>query len=191
MNRSISGTACILAAISVLVLPLQWVVAVLIAATIHELCHYLAVIAVGGQVHFLKIGSKGTVMEIGCLTQYQELICAIAGPAGSMMLFALYPLFPRTALCALVQGCYNLLPVYPLDGGRVLRCIVNILFPPHVAEYICNTVKWIVGLTVFICGIVGTFRYHLGIIPILAGGVLLGKILSGKIPCIADKLAVQ
>lgn len=191
MNRSVSGTACILAALMILVLPINWLIAAIAAAAFHELCHYLAVIVVGGQVYALKIWSGGIVMETGFLTRHQELICAIAGPAGSLVLVFLHQLFPRTALCALIQGCFNLMPVYPLDGGRILNSVANIVLPQHKAQFLCQIAEWVFGAAVFLAGMVGTFQYHLGIVPILTGGVLLSKIISGKFPCIAGKLAVQ
>lgn len=57
----------------------------------------------------------------------RELLCVLAGPAVSFSLLALARFFPRIAICGLVQGIYNLLPIYPLDGGKALRCMVSLL----------------------------------------------------------------
>ena len=117
----VSGWGCVALALTLLVLPLPWVAAAVLAAAVHELCHYLAIAALGGQVGRIAVGSGGAAMELGCLSPVRELLAAAAGPVGSLSLMLMGRFFPRLALCGLVQGLFNLLPIYPLDGGRILR----------------------------------------------------------------------
>lgn len=58
------------------------------------------------------------------MAAWKEALCALAGPVGSFSVVLLAEYFPEAALFGLVQGLYNLLPVYPLDGGRILRCLL-------------------------------------------------------------------
>ena len=55
----------------------------------------------------------------------QEFLSAMAGPAAGFLLVLLFPWFPRIAFSALVQSLFNLLPIYPFDGGRVIRSIMR------------------------------------------------------------------
>ena len=129
MGRRIEVTAgfCILWAFLLLVLPLGMIFAAGAAAVFHELCHALAIRLSGGRITRLTIGAGGMVMETAPMTPGWEICCALAGPLGSFILVLLYPLFPLLAFCALVQGCFNLLPIFPLDGGRALRCTVTLV----------------------------------------------------------------
>ena len=121
---SVSPFACVLAAMCVLMLPLRWLVAAFLAAAFHELCHILAVILCGGRVQSLKIGGRGAVISAGRMSTAKNIYCILSGPMGSLLLLLFAPWIPRIAICGLFQGLFNLLPIYPLDGGRALRCIL-------------------------------------------------------------------
>lgn len=117
--------ACLLGALLLLILPLHWLAAAVLAAGVHELCHLGAVYALGGRVLSFCIGPAGARMETDLQGRGRALLAALAGPAGSLLLLFLGRFLPHVAVCAAIQGLFNLLPLYPLDGGRVLRCCLE------------------------------------------------------------------
>ena len=169
-------------ALLLLTLPLNWLAAAVAAAAWHEGCHFLAVWLLGGRAGSFRVGLSGAVLDVAGLTPWAECLAALAGPLGGLMLTGLWRQFPRLALCAAAQSAFNLLPVYPLDGGRALRCCLDMLFPRHsrgigiAAEGIC------LGFLLAFCAVNRLF-------PLLIWGIL--TLLTRKRPCKASFLRVQ
>lgn len=163
-------------ALAVLVLPLQWLIAILLAALFHELCHYLAIRCCGGQIIGISADMGGARLEVAGLSNQQELVCALAGPIGGLSLLFLIRWIPRTAICGVFQSLFNLLPVYPLDGGRALRCGMEWILPLEQADRVCIWVRRISLGLVLGLGVYGTVFLGLGLMPLLLCGIIFGKI---------------
>ena len=124
-----------IAALLLLLLPLDWLAAAIAAALIHELCHILVLYALKGRISGIHIHAGGCVIESAVTGKWREFFCILAGPIGSFSLLLLCRMVPKMAVCGLFQGTYNLIPVLPLDGGRLLRLILYQLCP-ELAEAI-------------------------------------------------------
>lgn len=177
----ISSGFFFLGSMALLVLPLRWVFGVFIAAMVHELFHCFAVIFCGGQVLSLSFGAFGAKIEATSMSAGREALCALAGPVGSFSMLLIARHFPEAALCGLIQGAYNLIPLYPMDGGRVLKFLLP--------EDLCF------GIRIFtIVLISGLGVWMLPINPEMAMIVLLSiwiPVLQRKFSCKAHGLAVQ
>ncbi len=106
----------------------------------HELAHSLVAIRAGVRVHSITLHIFGGVSRLGseAKSPWDEFQIAIVGPVTSFALGALFlgvasvipPLSIGNCITSwlgyvnLGLGVFNLLPGFPLDGGRVLRAIV-------------------------------------------------------------------
>lgn len=179
----IDGIACIALAFILLILPSSWVIFAILAAGIHELFHILAIVLTGGRIRSIRIGLFGAEIATCPMSSGQELLCALAGPAGSLLLLCFLRLCPVVAFFGLFQGLYNLLPLYPLDGGRALRCFADLVFPEKIARVICRVTEHTVCIVLIILSAVTMFLSDLGIFPFLLTVTAVIKVFCGKISC--------
>ncbi len=106
----------------------------LLATALHELGHILCLHLTGAKVTALSLNLSGAVIETTPLGYGQEALCALAGPAVGLLLLLLGRKAPWLAFWGLTQSLYNLIPVYPLDGGRALRAVLCLILPLQKAE---------------------------------------------------------
>lgn len=94
-----------------------------IAATaLHEVGHVAAALALKVKVHQVGINRKGPYIRRACGTTTQNLAVTLAGPGMNLWLaFMFYRVSPNFALCNLLIGVINLLPIPASDGSRVLQ----------------------------------------------------------------------
>ena len=106
-----------------LMFPVRFLVGILMAALLHECGHLLAIRLTGGRVLAIRLHGSGARIETAPMEPGREALCALAGPGLGAVTILAWRVFPELALAGLVQTAFNLLPIYPLDGGRAVRNI--------------------------------------------------------------------
>lgn len=174
-----------------LLIPLDWVFAWFLAAAFHEMCHILLICLLKYRIYSIKTSITGMTMHTENMKQAHEMIVALAGPVGSLLLLFFARFIPAIALCAMFQSAYNLIPVFPYDGGRALRCFFLSVFPDIIGEKVFVVIE---NIFLILLGLVTAYfmiRFNLGLFPILMMLSVLLKKRILKIPCKASKQRVQ
>ena len=165
--------------------------AAFLGAFIHELCHVAVVKIFGKEITGIQIGVRGAQLYTEPMDGWREFICLAAGPAGSLMLTCFFRWLPLTAFCGCVQGLFNLLPLLPLDGGRMLLCILQPAIGLRRAEKIMSVIEIAVYGVLFFLIIFFWCVMKTGMWTFLALFLLFAQRMSGKIPCKLQQLGVQ
>lgn len=112
--------------------------AVIPCVAIHELGHLLALIILGNPPRALNAGLSGFSIDYAGKTEgFGRFAAALAGPLSGIA-FALLcarlgaelesPFLIMTAGVSCGLSLFNLLPVYPLDGGLALSAVLRAVF---------------------------------------------------------------
>jgi len=187
---SVHADFCVFLSMLLLIIPLKWGISWVLAATIHELFHYIALRICKVDIFAIHITARGASMETSPFTGSSELLCALAGPAGSLLLLVVGKYAPRVALCALMQAAYNLLPIYPLDGGRALQWALHRLFPQR-GELIQRIINIGTIGALLVLSIYALLRLELGLLPFLMVTGILHKNKYVNCPCKPSVKRVQ
>jgi Zn-dependent protease len=150
-----------------------WIVAFMLAlftcVTLHELGHAFAARHFGVHVPRILLLPIGGMAEMESIPRSPraEIIIALAGPAvnyliiGVLMIFVRFPAgldlkyfeltiagFGRSLVVVnLIMGVLNLLPAFPMDGGRVFRALLAMRLPYLRATKIAVVAGKVVALT--------------------------------------------
>jgi Zn-dependent protease len=140
---------------------LAWLVVIFACVVVHELSHCLVARRRGGTVHEIVLLPIGGVSRLEHLpeTAADEFAIAIAGPLASFGLAGVSALLVAASRQALlpidlvngsflarfvwfnaIVGAFNLLPAFPLDGGRVLRSLLERRYDLERATHIAASV---------------------------------------------------
>lgn len=170
-------------ALTLLLLPLKWVLAWFIASSVHELGHYFSLKAFRIHILSIRLYSGGVEMETEPMETLPIAICSLAGPIFGISLLLLAKQLPYLAICALIQSLYNLLPLYPLDGGRAIQAILTHFQTEYHAKRIMCAVRFITLLLMFVPALYITLTFAKGYLCLLLFILIVLKTTHIKIPC--------
>ncbi|MCD7769143.1 MAG: hypothetical protein LUH36_03360 [Oscillospiraceae bacterium] len=133
--------------------------AFLAAGLAHELGHLTALFLAGAAVRGVRITACGPVIDYsGVLTRRQEAGIIAAGPVAGL-LFAVccfitdIPFLRYAGAIALLGTAFNLLPVLPMDGGRLAQYGLELVMKPQWASAVLRIAGSLCALGVLVTGL--------------------------------------
>ena len=163
----------------------------MIFAILHELGHMIAGIILGFKVDTIEIMPFGLSVSFEGKVEYynkkikkaskltlKKLLIAIAGPCVNVIFAILFLSFSlsifnietQTIVYAnILIAIFNLLPIYPLDGGRIIKYVIHIIYGKKDAFYYINKISYIsVVILTAISSIAILYLKNIAIVIILA-----------------------
>ena len=164
-----------------------------LVAVIHEYGHYFASSRLGYELNRVSLMPFGAVIrgENQCFSFVDEVKIALAGPiinlATAVVFVAVWWTFPETypylelgVTASLAVAVINLIPAFPLDGGRILLSALSLPLKRRTALKIVK----VVGIAVALA-FIGLFIYSIFTVPnpsllffsafLFAGNVFVSK----------------
>lgn len=147
------------------------VISYILCVFLHELGHSIVAQNLGyklNKISFMPFGASISGKENVFYSLKHEILVSVAGPVVNLILLivclALFWLFPSLYFylepfyyANVITLIFNFLPVYPLDGGRVLYALLKKKYKQEKAYKIIKIIGFIISILLFILFIISAF----------------------------------
>lgn len=152
----------------------------LAAMTVHELAHAAVLLLLGGRIESVRLSFAQVELRTGLLSDRTELWSTAAGPGINLLCGWLFRRWmPAFAAVSLLLALFNLLPVWPLDGGRLLRTLLRMRWGAAGVDA-SQTLGLLFGLGLLGGAVFAARRWDAGVWPAVTAGALLVRLLRSR-----------
>lgn len=160
---SASPAALLLYAFVYYILDNETLPALLLPVIAHEAGHLAAIWFLGMRVRGIKLEIKGLCIDYyGKSSAAGHAFLALAGPAAGLMYAAaasvaaektgLWWLYLSSGI-SLALSAFNMLPVLPLDGGRMLESLTYVFCGERKGRIVCETLSVLFAAVILLYGL--------------------------------------
>lgn len=165
--------------LALFLIPVRWVLGWIIAGFLHEFSHMGMLYIQKVKIVSVSIKASGAIIMSEPMSFLQEFYCALAGPLGSLSSYIFLRIFPEITICAFLQSAFNLLPAYPLDGGRAIKCAVSHFWGESRGEAVS---KYLTGIVFAVLSAISFWLiFYLHIHLLLPVGFLLLNMMKNSL----------
>lgn len=152
----------------------------LAAMTVHELAHAAVLLLLSGRIESVRLSFAQVELWTGLLSDRTELWSTAAGPGINLLCGWLFRRWmPAFAAVSLLLALFNLLPVWPLDGGRLLRTLLRMRWGAAGVDA-SQTLGLLFGLGLLAGAVFAARRWDAGVWPAVTAGALLVRLLRSR-----------
>ena len=149
----------------------------LLCIVIHELGHLAAMKLLKIPCGCIRIGIAGARIDARFPSYEKELLCALSGPLfGAIFALFFVHWMPKAAVISITLSLINLLPLYPLDGGRIVKAALCIYVAEDKAERMVCILSAVACCVLMGAACWAAVQWQTGLWPIFASLVLLCRV---------------
>ena len=157
--------------------------AYLFALLLHEFSHMIVAKKLNYYCSKIVLYPSGALLfgDTDEFTFKDEILISLAGPAANILVCILFVFlwwicpeiynFSGEFVVANVSiAFFNLLPIYPLDGGRIVLAMLSLTLPRKQASHVAKNITIIVSVVMFIWFVVSLFfvpNFQIGLTSII------------------------
>ena len=159
-----------------------------ISMLIHELAHLCAAEIIGLKPSHISLHPFGVNLHLKntfvcCLTD--EIILYLSGPLANLFIaLSAQVFFKNFSFCQYLFAvnialfAVNMLPVYPLDGGCMVKKKLSYLFGEHTGNIIIKAISLILGTALFSLGIYASYMTGFNYSVLFISVLIIGNIFT-------------
>lgn len=124
-------------------------------AFVHELAHIFTGLALKLKPRTLEIQpfGIGIIFESFNNTEKNKIIIALVGPITNMILAFIFNFINIKSQELIINSnillaIFNLIPIYPLDGGRIIKAIITLKSNEEISEEIIHKISNILMISI-------------------------------------------